>query len=93
MLLLPLILTLFRFGFLRVWGGERSDIVLLLWEVWHGMLQGFFQHRGSPSELSGMELPLSLLDHELYPDVVLRALSVMFSLSCLSAARICQGFP
>ena len=40
------------------------------------MLQGFLQDRGSPSELNGMELPLSLLDHDLYPDVVLRALSV-----------------
>jgi hypothetical protein len=51
--------------------------VLLLWEVWHSMLKAHFQDQASPSELSGMELPLSLLDHDLYPDVVLRALSVL----------------
>ena len=62
---------------IRVWGGERSNIVLLLWEVWHSMLKTHFQDQASPAEISGMELPLSLLDHDLYPDAVLRALSIL----------------
>ena len=41
------------------------------------MLQESLQDAGSPSQLNGMELPLSLLDHDIYPDVVLRALSVL----------------
>ena len=41
------------------------------------MLKAHFQDQAGPSELSGMELPMSLLDHDLYPDVVLRALSVL----------------
>ena len=61
----------------RVWGGERSNIVLLLWEVWHSMLKTHFQDQASPAEISGLELPLALLDHDLYPDAVLRALSML----------------
>ena len=61
----------------RVWGGERSNVVLLLWEAWHSLLKGHFEERASSSALNGSELPLSLLDHDLYPDVVLRALSVL----------------
>jgi hypothetical protein len=61
----------------RVWGGDRSDVVLLLWEAWHKLLKGRFQHLATPDELSGWQLPTSQFDHELYPDVVLRALSVL----------------
>jgi hypothetical protein len=60
-----------------VWGGDQSDVVLLLWEAWHSRLKGHFRDRASPDELNGWELPASLLDHELYPDAVLRALSVL----------------
>ena len=60
-----------------MWGGERSNVVLLLWEAWHSMLLKRFDDRASPSELTGMQLPVSLFDHELYPDVVLRALSAL----------------
>jgi hypothetical protein len=63
--------------FIRVWGGDRSDVVLLLWEAWHSLLKAHFQHRATPDEISGWELPASQLDHDLYPDVVLRALSVL----------------
>ena len=41
------------------------------------MMKGQFEHQASLAELEGSQLPLSLLDHLLYPDVVLRALSVL----------------
>ena len=41
------------------------------------MIKGHFEHEASLAELEGSQLPLSLLDHLLYPDVVLRALSVL----------------
>jgi glycine/D-amino acid oxidase-like deaminating enzyme len=50
----------------RPYGGPGSDAVLMLWEAWHHGVQP----TEPPSEGVG-----HLLDHELYPEVVLRGLA------------------
>lgn len=54
----------------RPYGGPGSDAVLMLWECWHHTdgVQG--QILEPPSDSVD-----ALLDHELYPEVVVRGLS------------------
>lgn len=50
----------------RPYGGEGSDAVLMLWEAWHHGL-----HASEPP----VDSADGLLDHDLYPEVVLRGLA------------------
>jgi len=59
---------------LRPYGGPDSDVLLMLWESWH-------QHR-QPTDVNDDRCHLmraleETLDHELYPEVVLRGLSTI----------------